>query len=366
MNRIVGMALLLLCVVPCYVARAATAQESGKLSPELRDKIGNLRKEIDDLQTATNFAGAEARCLELLQAAPSNSAAHLSLARLAALQDKKEEAFAALAKAAELNYEHPGEVEYNVAFANLRGDKRFAAAVEKIRANMLKGSFEKGAELPGIKTIEGWPEGGLRYRVRMSPAATPEKPHRLVLWFHQAGSSGNGSAESLAPTFVKRSFALVVVTAKQFRSWAHEEINMYVGANLAEIGKIPGLSAERPLLFGFSAGAQVALLLWQQDAGRMGGLILDEAAPVDLAVSGGRKPLLRPPGHDAVKTTPLFVLAGGAGKNVKGWELVEESWRKAGVPLTFISVPGCKHEWLFDEERRDALDKWLTMVKAKQ
>jgi predicted esterase len=335
---------------------------TGKADPELQRKITALGNELMAAIAVKNFLEAEAKCEEMIQAAELHPRPHLLRAVLSAQQNKKDEAFAALNRVVELGFEHPGAVEYERNLAALRDDPRFAEVVGKIRANMEKGAYEKGKEIPKVKTVEGYPEGVFRYRLRMNPDATPDSPDRLVLWFHPAGASGNSSAEGLLPILLKNRFALTVITAKSFAAWQPNEANVFGEKVIPELAKIPGIDAARPLLMGFSAGANMALVVWQQNPERLGGLILDEATPADL-LKGGRT-LLMPPKNPAVPHVPIFVLAGGKTGNAKAWEMLATPWRKVGVPLTYQTVPGRGHEWLFDAERKKALDHWLGEVAA--
>ena len=47
--------------------------------------------------------------------------------------------------------------------------------------------YRPGKEIAGVKTGEDFPEGGLRYRLRMDPEATAEKPNKLIVWLHPSG-----------------------------------------------------------------------------------------------------------------------------------------------------------------------------------
>src|SRR5205814_972038 len=101
-------------------------------------------------------------------------------------------------------------------------EPRYKEILTKIKAND-EARVEKGKEIPGVKSVEGAPDGGLRYRLRLSPTASKEKPSRLMIWMHPSGGSMNAAVEALAPRFNKDGFALLVFTRKNFVGWSSDD-----------------------------------------------------------------------------------------------------------------------------------------------
>ena len=209
---------------------------------------------------------------------------------------------------------------------------------------------------PEMRTVEGSPEGGFTYRLAIPAGATLEKPARLVIWLHPS-ARWMTALDPLAPIFTRNGFALLVVTGKQTTGWTDREAARLLGRTLPDAAEVAGVDAARPILFGFSAGGQLALALWQAKPGRYGGLILDAAYPVER--KDDRHVAIDLPSDPAVREVPLFVLVGLKDPVAVFWRQVEGPWREAGVPLTVRYVPGKGHELLLGDEEIAALDAWL-------
>jgi pimeloyl-ACP methyl ester carboxylesterase len=256
--------------------------------------------------------------------------------------------------------------------ASLRADKAFGELVAAARAGEAKAeekAYESGAELDGVKTVEGKPANGLRWRLRIGKDATVEKPHRLVVWLHPSGGSMNKKIEPLlAKDLAARGYALLVASAKNWMGWSERDATRLLDGTLPDVAKVEGLDARRPVLLGFSAGGQMALVLWAKEPARWGGLVLDAAYPIDMEAymkSGpGPDSMLKLPEGDAKKGTPFFVLVGEADPGQMAWRGAEGPWHEAGVPLTVTYVPDGRHEWLFGADQLKALWTWLTDVAA--
>lgn len=324
-----------------------------------------LQRELQQAFARKDYKTALEKGQALVRLAPDDNAAHYNLACAQARLGRKDDAFASLAKAVEKGYGDAGHMKEDEDLSSLRDDKRFEELAAKAHEAGKRGGWEKGAEIEGVKTIEDLPEGGLRYRVRMSPYATPGKPNRLVVWLHPSGGSMNKTAEGLSKFFNKHGFALLVLTRKQWTGWDGREMNMLVRNTLPEVGKIPGIDAGRPIFMGFSAGGQAALVQWGADPAAVGGLILDAAYPIDLEAFGrGQTKVMPLPGNEAIKKVPMFVLVGDQDGGAKVWKKCEDDWRKAGVPITIEYVAGGRHQWLFGKSQLDTLGKWLEEVAA--
>lgn len=200
-------------------------------------------------------------------------------------------------------------------------------------------------DLAGVKVLSGHPEGGLPFRLRLPADASPERPARLVIWLHPTGTSANAWVEALSPDLARRGFALLVFTHAQEGGWSGAEANQLMGVTLPAVARLPGVDARRPVLMGFSAGGQLALLLWKQTPGRFGALVVSGAAPFD--VRGGEFVPLQPPGDPAIRDVPLYVLAGERDEASRVWRERQEDFRKGGVTLQLRVVPGAGHQFLF-------------------
>lgn len=212
---------------------------------------------------------------------------------------------------------------------------------------------------PGLRLHTGTPEGGLPYRLLVSEEATAARPHRLLLWLHPSGAHGLELVEPLAAELARRGFALLTLPRKDFSGWRGTEANQVMLKGVPDAARVPGVDARRPVLLGFSAGAQMALELWAARPGAFGGLVLLAGSP---RFSRGDES--SPPTGAAYTRVPLLSLVGeedGEGPDL--WRRAAETWRAAGVPLQVRVVPGQGHEWLPREAaEREALLAWLAAL----
>jgi len=328
-------------------------------------KAKQIAQDMHQAFQAKNYQSALEKAQLLVELSPDAGDSHYNLACAQARLGKTDDALASLNQAIEKGYSDLGHMKADEDLASLRDDKRFAELAQKLRDAESKAPFEKGADMEGVKTIDELPDGGLRYRLRMSPTATDEKPSKLVVWLHPSGGSMNNVAERMAPLFIKRGFALLVLTKKQWMGWAGPEMDQLLNKTLPAVDKTPGIDASRPILMGFSAGGQAALTVWEQNPGAFGGLVLDAAYPLDMEkYSRGKPEPLTLPKSDDVKKTPFFVLVGDQDGGAQIWKKVEEPWRAAGVPITIEYVAGGKHQWLFGKSQAEKLAKWLDEIAA--
>jgi predicted esterase len=203
------------------------------------------------------------------------------------------------------------------------------------------------AAMPGVKTIERRPEGGLPYYIRMSPKASKEKPSRLIVWLHPSGHAANHALESMITQVFRNGYALLLPSEKAWAYWSDEDAHRLFSKSLPDAGTIEGIDAQKPILVGFSAGGQLALRTWRTKPNSLAGLLIDAAYPVEMHQDG--LAVFGPPKSPAIKTGPIYVMAGeddGGGPDI--WRRVEADWRKAGVPLTVHIVPHKGHQWLID------------------
>jgi pimeloyl-ACP methyl ester carboxylesterase len=221
----------------------------------------------------------------------------------------------------------------------------------------------QAAPAPGERILEGDPEGGVPYRLHLSDKATAQSPSGLVLWLHPSGGSANEVVERMAPVFLKHALGLVVVTQKRWVGWTSEEIGALMNKTLPELAKIPGVDTRKPVLWGYSAGGQMALELYWSGPDKLGGLILDAAYPIDMTQYATGKVASRSlPKDPAIQKVPLFVLVGDQDGGAQLWQKVEPDWKEAKVPLSIHYIAGRRHEWLFGKSETEALDLWLKGV----
>ncbi len=345
------------------LAIAARAAESGQ---ETIRKYAEMERQVAKLFFDKNYEEALAECREMTELMPRESGPHYNIACAYARLGKNAEAMTALGRATELGYNDPSHMREDDDLAALRPDAKFADLLAKARENERKGPYEKGKDIAGVKMIEDFPEGGLRYRLRLGMTASKQRPHRLVVWLHPSGGSMNSVVETMSPKLAEHGYALVVFTQKQWMGWTGPEAQRLIDKTLPELAKVEGLDARRPILLGFSAGGQIALQLWKSSPQRFGGLVLDAAYPINMAQSRpGKMAVLGPP-PDAGQT-PIYVIVGEKDQNGAGWGVWKNAagpWLKAGVPLRIRHVPEKGHQWLFGPAETADLLAWLDDLAA--
>jgi predicted esterase len=215
------------------------------------------------------------------------------------------------------------------------------------------------ASPPGIRLHTGSPEGGLPYRLLVSEDAAASDPHRLVVWLHPSGGDGLALVEPLAADLARRGFALLTLSRKDFSGWRGADANRVMLTVVPDAARVPGVDARRPVLLGFSAGAQMALELWSARPEAFGGLLLLAGAP---RFSRGDE--ASPPSGAVYTRVPLLALVGaGDGDGPVLWRRASETWSAAGVPLQVRVVSGRGHEWLLtDPVERELALGWLAAL----
>ncbi len=367
--RLVRFALSLALAAVCSFAVDARADEGGeKCAPDPKVEAAKLEQEITDLFAAGKYAEAAEKCRAEMALVPKDNGPAYNLACALARLGKKDEALAALAKSVELGWDDFEHMKVDDDLASIRDDKVFADLVAKTVENDKKaelGTYDAGVEVPGVKSVDRAPEGGLKYRLLVPDDATAAKPKRLIVWLHPSGGSMNNTIEGHAPQWLKAGFAVLLPTQKRWRGWTDADAAKLLDKSLPDAASVPGIDVKRPILMGFSAGGQMALMSWAKDPSRFGGLVLDAAYPIDVeAYQRGEQKMIDPPAGDAATKTPVFVLVGTADQGHMAWKFAEPNWKAAGVPLVVNYVEKGKHEWLLRAELNVTLDKWLEDVAA--
>jgi predicted esterase len=347
-------------------ARGAVAEDD---EAARRNRYGALEHEILRATAEKRWEEVERLTREQIRLLPKDWNAHYNLACALALQgaSKRSDALANLRRAVELGFDWPTHIEVDRDLDSLRGEPAFAeilAAARVAEAKRLANLYEPPQPVRGVKTVEGDPADGLRWRLRISPDASAKKPHRLVVWLHPSGGSMNARIEPIAADLAAKGWALLVMTSKRWESWTDLDAKRLLEKTLPDVARVEGVDPARPVLLGYSAGGQMALRLWEQDPARFGGVVLDAAYPSsDRRPDGTVAPraLAKVPGLDK---TPVFVLVGDADEGHRLWKAAEDPWRKAGVPLRVTYVPGGEHQWLFGSEEGAALLAWLGDIAA--
>ncbi len=212
----------------------------------------------------------------------------------------------------------------------------------------------------GMRVVEGVAPDGLRWRLWLPEAATPQHTLRLAVWLHPSRDSGEALIEPLAPLLAEHGYALLVPLKTDYLGWSSVEIKALFAHTLPEVARRPDIDARLPLVIGFSAGGQMALHLWQKAPEVLGGVVLIGTVPALVSDQTERPVVL--PAPELVCGTAVLSLVGERERGAAGWTRVAAGWLAAGVPLTLKIVPARSHEWLIDEPERVLLSGWLDAI----
>ena len=351
---------------PAFAKLLEAVKARREKDQKAEQEVARIARQLPAAFRQKDYAQAQSLCEKLTKLQPANPGHWYNLACAQARQGKSDQALATLGKAKELGYSDADALAADEDLASLRdlpAWKKLLDDVRQAQRNAFAATYRKGAQIAGVKTLEGQPEGGLRWRLRMDPKATAAKPDRLVVWLHPSGGSMNDVVESLAPTFIRHGYALLVATQKNFNYWSDADARKLFEVSVAQVAKVEGIDARRPILMGFSAGGQAALVSWSQHPGQWGGLVLDAAYPM-VATQQGYEPMPLP-ADAAVKDVPMFVMVGEKDGGSRIWKKVQQPWKDAGVPLTIFYIPDAGHQWLLGKEQLAQLESWLDQVRKR-
>lgn len=363
-------ALRVFAIVPvlALVAFAARARADEPTPEEKQARVNMLEAEVMKAFAEKKYEDAEKACREQIALVPKDEGPRYNLACALARQGKAEAAVEALKASVELGFADADHLEADSDLDSIREAKGYAevlAAAKAAQEKALANSYEAPGEVKGVRTVEGSPEKGLRWRLRIGNEATAKAPHRLIVWLHPSGGSMNAKVEPIATEFATKGWALLVLTQKKWAFWSEDDAKRLLEGTLPDVAKVEGLDAKRPVLMGFSAGGQMALNLWAKEPGRWGGLMIDAAYPLDSAAyREGKMALMTVPEGEDVKRCPFFVLVGEEDSGHQLWKMAEEPWKAAGIPLKVIYVPGGQHQWLLGKDEGAALLAWLGDIAA--
>src|SRR5579862_2427343 len=161
-----------------FVAGGAKAQEvnaDSPLSARLQE-YAKLDAQLTGLFGKKEYDKAADVCRRQMKLVPDSAEPYYNIACADARMGRKDDALTELKAAVELGFNDSYHMRQDEDLASLREEEIFKTLVKKVRDRELNAPHEKGTEIDGVKTIEGFPDGGLRYRLRISRDATAAKP----------------------------------------------------------------------------------------------------------------------------------------------------------------------------------------------
>ena len=357
------------------LAEAYEAQQESEKAVGVRQRLADYEKwknlqrldrEIMAAFAKADYALAEKKCHDVIALAPESSHGWYNLACALARQGKRADAIAELRKAVERGFDDAVHMRLDEDLETLRNEEAFARLLQQARMLERQAPRETIAVGEGLHCLERAPDDGFAYTVVM-PATEPQKPRKLVIWLPPGPLMKEFILPAL-PFLLQDGGAAMIMTRRQLRGLSLADADRLFSVTLPDAAKIPGINAERPVLFGYGFGGQAALWLWSMYPERVGGLILHAAYPVDLKkyTESGQGVPLALPNSSAIQQTPVYAIVAEGQSATQLWKMEEEKWRKAGVPLTLRILPPQKEEWRLPEEEIKAIGKWLASIWSSE
>lgn len=186
-------------------------------------------------------------------------------------------------------------------------------------------------------------------------AAAASRP--LVVWLHPAGGFMNEELErDWWPDFEKAGCFLMLPESKTKERWVPEDIPFLMSCIDDAIARHPQISAKRVVLFGYSAGGQLALDLGRTRGERLAGIVTMAAYPFDPAT---RQLALPPPTLGT--TLSYFLICGRKDGGLIVCRPAAAQLKKQGFQAMLREVPGIGHA--FAPGEKAAVVAWAASVE---
>ena len=291
----------------------------------------------------------------LVTASPDDASARYNLACALACGGQTDRALGSLKTAIAKGFEDSRLLARDTDLDNLRKNEEFLTLQKKLRARIGQRYYRPGKDIPGLRSLERDPEGGLRYRLLLAEEE-PARPPLLFVWLHPSGGDSNGSIESIAPQIIASGYALLIPVQKNWQGWKSSDGQALMQQSIPDARRATRLDAAAPVLCGYSAGGQKALALWAQAPDQVSGLILDAAYPVTIG-PGGKAMLMPLP--ESSGPSHWLTFTGEKDRGTAFWQRAQPQLQAAGVQLEHHVIPGKGHTWLIKGKQVDHLTTWL-------
>lgn len=179
----------------------------------------------------------------------------------------------------------------------------------------------------------------------------------LVVWLHPAGSLMHEELErDWWPAFEKAGCALMLPESASKDGWTPSDAGSVMRCIDDALVRDPRLSAKRVVLFGFSAGGQLALDLARTRGERLAGVVTMAAYPVSLAT---RQLALPPPAFK--DNLSFFLICGRRDGGLLACRPAVLHLKKQGFHAILREVPGLPHAFVPGEKA--AVVAWAASVE---
>jgi len=186
---------------------------------------------------------------------------------------------------------------------------------------------------------------------------TAKATQPLVVWLHPAGDFMNNQIEKdWWPELKKAGCFLILPESKSKDTWAPDEAAFVMNCIDDAIARHGQISPKRVVLFGYSAGGQLALYLGCAQGEKLAGIITMAAYPMHPQT--GQLMLPRPMYKDK---TSYFLICGRKDGGLRVCRPAVFQMKKLGFNALLTEVPGLEHA--FAPSEKPAVVAWIASLE---
>lgn len=186
---------------------------------------------------------------------------------------------------------------------------------------------------------------------------TAKATQPLVVWLHPAGDFMNKQIEQdWWPALKKAGCFLILPESKSKNTWAPDEAPFVMNCIDDAIARHAQISPRRVVLFGYSAGGQIALYLGGTQGDKLAGIVTMAAYPINPQ----KGQLMLPPPAYKDKTS-YFLICGRNDGGLRVCRPAVFQMRKQGFNALLTEVPGLAHA--FAPSEKPAIVAWIASLE---
>ena len=179
----------------------------------------------------------------------------------------------------------------------------------------------------------------------------------LVVWLHPAGDFMNKQIEKdWWPALKKAGCFLILPESKSKNTWAPDEAAFVINCIDDAIARHAQISPKRVVLFGYSAGGQIALYLGCTQGDKLAGIVTMAAYPINP-----RKGQLMLPPPTYKDKTSYFLICGRKDGGLRVCRPAVFQMKKLGFNAILTEVPGLEHA--FAPSEKTAVVAWIASLE---
>ena len=186
---------------------------------------------------------------------------------------------------------------------------------------------------------------------------TSKATQPLVVWLHPAGSFMNEQIEKdWWPDLKKAGCFLILPESRSKATWAPDEAPFVMSCIDDALARHAQISPKRVILFGYSAGGQIALYLGCTQGDKLAGIVTMAAYPINPQMG---KLMLPPPTYK--DKLSYFLICGRKDGGLRICRSAVFQLKKLGFNALLTEVPGLEHAFVPGE--KPAVVAWIASLE---